>query len=577
MSRSTFLFLLSLLSFLLFLALEPLLGFSLFGSDTGEYYRLTAGLVGTGHIPTGSAYGGWGFGYPDFPGTFLLAGASAGALGLDPLSALTWVVPSVAVLSVLPLFLLFRRVFPSDAVALLGAAFASVAMPRLFSIAHPAPLALGDFLVVAGLWMFIEGRREIRWYFPLALVGASLIVTHHLSSYFFLVSAAGSLLLYELVRPGLWSRRFPARELAFLAAFSVGLFAYWFEYARSFATILPEGTAGIVSVSLGGFIAGALVGLLAVGWIIRWRRSRGSTRVGWVRFPTDFSVARDTAILLVGAFGAAAALLFVYLPGTSQSTTSGAILYYTPVLLIGAFAAGSRRLFSESRMGLYAHSWLGAIGLSAAFGILSNSAVILPSRHAEYLLIPIGLLAALGAGRLIARLGDERGRRAMWAGALGVVVLIAANAAIAYPPPADLVGFQEGLTHQDAALWMWVGVGVPGWAVVASDHRLSSMIFGFDGNRATWDSTPSLFLGSSRSAMLSELNGSLAPHGTPRPVNAVAIDQTMYGGVALDPSQGASPLSAAAKAWFGAPPFVPLYENGPQAVYWVVAPGSSAT
>ena len=82
-------------------------------------------------------------------------------------------------------------------------------MPRMFSLAHPAPLALGDLFVVAALWMFVEGRRDVRWYFPLALTGGALIVTHHLSTYFFLVSALGSLILLELAVPGRWSRRLP--------------------------------------------------------------------------------------------------------------------------------------------------------------------------------------------------------------------------------------------------------------------------------------------------------------------------------------------------------------------------------
>ena len=63
---------------LVFLALEPFLSYALFGSDTGEYYTLTASLLSTGHLPHGAAYGGWGTSYPDFPGIYLLAGAGGG-------------------------------------------------------------------------------------------------------------------------------------------------------------------------------------------------------------------------------------------------------------------------------------------------------------------------------------------------------------------------------------------------------------------------------------------------------------------------------------------------------------------
>ena len=72
MNRAQFLWLLALALALVFLALQPLQSFAIFGSDTGEYFRLTSDLVTTGHIPL-TSYNGWGFAYQDFPGIFLVA------------------------------------------------------------------------------------------------------------------------------------------------------------------------------------------------------------------------------------------------------------------------------------------------------------------------------------------------------------------------------------------------------------------------------------------------------------------------------------------------------------------------
>ena len=203
--------------------------------------------------------------------------------------------------------------------------------------------------------------------------------------------------------------------------------------------------------------------------------------------------------------------------------------------------------------------------------------MLLPARHAEYLLIPVGLLTAIGVGRLVARLEDRSGRAGVIAGSLAVLLLLAANAAIAYPPQAEFGGFQEGLTQQDAALWMWVGIAAPPTATVASDHRLSSMIFGFDGNNATWDSTPALFTGSNWSAALAELNSSDAPHSY-HPINLVAVDAAMFTGVALVPTDLAPPMSSSAASHLtGGPPFIALYKNGQQSVYWVIDPTAPAT
>jgi hypothetical protein len=576
-NRSIVLWLGALVLLLVFVALEPLSTFPIFGSDTGEYYSLTSDLVTTGHLPLAS-YAGWGYGYQDFPGIFVVAGGVAGAVGTGPLNALQVAIPVLAVLSVVPLFLLFRRLFPNDAIALLGAGLATVAMPRMFSLAHPAPLALGDLFVVGALWMLVEGRRDVRWYVPLALTGGALVVTHHLSTYFFLVTALGGLVILELAAPGRWSRRLPARELAFLGGLGAVALAYWLAYAQAFKdhvlgapfdTLSPAGVAAIV--------AAPIVLVVLLGGLFRWRRARAAARSRGApgpRLPTDRAIVRDVAIIGGGVIVGVSLLLVVPLPGTSQVASAGTILWFVPLILLIAGAAGARRLVYFQRLGPFTLAWVAAVGLSALIALGTGDAVVSPLRHAEYLLIPIGLLAAVALGRLVARLGDAGGRRAAAAGATALVLLLAANAAIAYPPPSDFGGFQEGLTGADAAVWEWVGMGLPPNAVVASDHRISSMVFGFDGNPATWDSTPALFNGGPGDwpQVAAELNASYAPHGTPRPVDAVIVDATMYQGVALDPNAIAAPLSGSAQGWLSGAPFIPVYESGPQVVYWVDGP-----
>lgn len=580
MRRETLFWLGAAGALVVFLSLEPYLSFSLFGSDSGEYYRLTSALVATGHLPTGGAYIGWGTAYPDFPGIFLLAGAGAESFGISTFDALTIIIPVVAALSFFPLFLLFRRLFPKDEVALLGAAFAAVMMPRVFSIAHPAPLALGDFLCVAALWMFVESRRDTRWYLPLSVTGAALIVTHHLSTFFFILSALGGLLLLELWRPGLWSRRFPTRELLFIGGLSTATLLYWFYGTHAFvATVLGPGLGGS---ALAGFLpleAGAVLAVVLVGLIIRSRRGWSRPQRSWVRLPADRSLFRDLILLTVLIFGGIAIVVFVPLPGTSQLTTPAAIFWFTPVFIVGILTAGTRRTPTVSRMGPFSVTWTAALGIGCAVTLLatylatSSSIVeaIPASRYVEYLLIPIGLMAAIGAARLVARAGDRGGRRALVAASVAILVVVAANAAIVYPPQADFGGFQEGYTVADSGLWMWAGTngsGIPMNQVVASDHRLSSAIFGFDGNRATWGSTPSLFTGSNWTQAEAELESSPAPH-TNYPVAYVVVDSVMYTGVALNPAGAALPLSPSAIQWFSGLPFVPVYENGQNVIYLV--------
>ncbi|MCI4326751.1 MAG: hypothetical protein L3K16_03830 [Thermoplasmata archaeon] len=571
MDRSDLAWLGSAILLLVFVALEPLLTFPIFGSDTGEYYNLTSALLTSGHLPSAASYAGWGFAYSEFPGLFEVSAATAGATGVGVLPALQVVAPVLAALAVVPLFLLFRRFVGNDTVAILGATLGAVFMPRMFSVAHPAPLALGDFLVIGALWMFLESRRDVRWYVPLAVTAAALVFTHHLSTYFFAVSALGLVVLPELVWPRRWSVRFPLREFAFVAVLLTGAIAFWF-HDQAFSAIVSHPVAGL-TLTYPFVESFAMGGLVVAAALVAFRRRMGGSRPIRLKFPSDRSVIRDAVVLLVGIYGGLALLIVHPLPGTTgQTTTVAALVFFTPLLLAIVLTSGSRRLLGFSRDGPLALLWVAAIGVSAILALALGESTISPERHAEYLVIPLGLVVAICLGRLVGLAHDRAGRPAAISVALAVVVLVAANAAIAYPPPALLDGFQEGLTNGDAAVWMWTGIAVPVGDAVASDHRVSSMVFGFDGNPATWDSTTALLWGTNASAAYAELNSTLAPHVN-RAVAVVIVDGTMRTtGVALEPGGVALPLSANATRWLDAVPFVPVYENGGTTVYWVDFP-----
>lgn len=580
MRRSTLVLLASLALFAVFLGLEPLLTYAVWGSDTGEYYSLTNFLVQHGSFELGS-YTGWGStGYQYFPGTFEVGAAVAGATGADPLLSLEIAIPALAALSVLPLFLLFRRFVARDDIALLGAALAAVAMPRLFDLSHAAPLALGDFLAVATLWAFVEQRRDPRWIVVFVLSGGALIFSHHLSSYFFLVSALGLLVGLELFAPRRWSIRYPLREFFMLGGFVVALFAFWIGYTRTFvATIVSAHVDGVL-LPAEAFPAGALIFIALLGYLVHLRRTRApipALSLKRLRWPNRFRLYRDALVLGIAIFGGLAILLVVPLPSTGVEVTPFELLWYTPVLLLVPLAAGGRALVSFARLGMAPYLWLLGVGLSALVMLATNNSVISPERHAEYLVIPLGFAAAVALGRLIGSWRAAGHPRAWVAGVMAVLLLVGANAVIAYPPPVAIAGFQEGFTPQDLALASWASASLGNNATLASDHRLSDLYFGLSGQPATWDTTPALFNGNDSLLADQELDSSYAPHCFHH-IDAVAVDATMVQtGVALNPSDPAVPMSSAALDRLGTPTFALLYQSGSQEVWWVTGAGIAYT
>ena len=64
-----------------FTRLSPLLTFTFWGSDIGEYFTILRPLNVTGRLPT--TYAGWGITYPLFPGMFLAQDAPALLGGIE--------------------------------------------------------------------------------------------------------------------------------------------------------------------------------------------------------------------------------------------------------------------------------------------------------------------------------------------------------------------------------------------------------------------------------------------------------------------------------------------------------------
>src|SRR5438552_508284 len=237
--------------------LSPLWSFLYWGSDTGEYFAILRDLVRTGHVST--TYDGWGVTYPYFPGMFFLQGGLAHLSGLDLPTVLNVLVPILGALSVVPIFLIARRVTGEDRVALFAAAVLVGAIPHAYTTAHPAPATVGNLLALTGLLLFLRLRTDRAALVPLAVVSGTLIATHHLSLYFFLLMVLGTIIVQGLARPWRWTAG-SKREVAYASLLLAGTFVYWLVYATTFRDFDGDGLP--VNAWLVVLLVSAIVGIV---------------------------------------------------------------------------------------------------------------------------------------------------------------------------------------------------------------------------------------------------------------------------------------------------------------------------
>ncbi len=236
MKKWSFFALLSVFLLGLTMRILPLFHYALWGSDTGEYYFLTKALVENHYILFD--YPGWGFGYPYFPGMFILTG-SAGLLGLNKMAMLSLITPIISSLSVILIFFITKNVFKDDRIGIVSALLFAVAIPHVFTTSHPMPGSLGDFLLLFCVLLFIKSYNNKKFILLLVPSTITLIVTHHLSSYFLFISILFFVFIRELLQKKSDKKKLRI-ELPFLGFLFIGMMIQWLWIAKPFEKIIYD-------------------------------------------------------------------------------------------------------------------------------------------------------------------------------------------------------------------------------------------------------------------------------------------------------------------------------------------------
>jgi hypothetical protein len=534
--------------------------YEVWGSDTGEYYYITNQLASDGYIET--EYDGWGFGYPHFPGLFYLSGASHFLTGMDVLWSLTVIIPIAASLSVFVVFLISRMLFKNDAAGLLASAFVAVAMPSVFATSHPMPGSLGDLLLFSSVLFLIASLKNNKFIPLLVLSALALTITHHLSSYFLFTMIFGGLFVAGII--GNKDKREIKLSWAFLLLFLSMLALFWVIGAKPFSERVISMAFDLpfwIVLSL-GFI------VLFVVYFLIWIRRR----ISWCykpKFPKSYRTIVLFIVLLCIIFFVLGFLVLVKVPGTEVQLTPETVLLFTPLVVLLAFTSVGAGYIKMYKHGMVVFGWIFALLASLFLAIFTSNRVLLTYRHPQYFMLPLALAVGLGIVMLIDSItNDQRNFKKGLSVGL-VIVLLGLTSLSAYPPTEVMGGFQEGTSEAEMQGVAWAKNSLEEGATVATDHRMSSMLFGFGGLNATWDEAYKTLHAPSYEECEDEIESISIPSGE-KSINYILLDDEIKEGVALLQWENAKAMSQKAQDKFEKYPFIKLYEANGVEVYGMV-------
>jgi len=542
--------------------LYPYTKYYTWGSDTGEYYWILNYFSQNHKMPLN--YYGWALVY-HFMYTFFATLSPLVQIGLEPLFVLKHVEPILVAMSSVIMYVLIRRIGGSPLSSFLGSLAYSLAIPRVFPVSHPMPGALAELFLIFLYLLHLEAyRNKSLLYVELFLASLPFALAHHLTQFVFIASIGTLSLFHRLYG-------FEEKSVNDFLVFSVSYFSfvfYWFsvpQFEQIIRDALKLGRQEIILLSIILFVVYALI-VMVLPPKIKFRRVY--PKPDYKKIMTYFAI----YLAIVGIFSVVS--IYIGVPGTDIKIRPTTLLFLLPTLIIGFSAYVGWLKIKSKEESIPIISWILAIAFLALYGTVTKSTVFIPYRYAQYIWTPTSILLGLGLGEILVktiRIIEIRPHLKKYKEyVLGSICALLAISLIltAYPPQEALGGFEEGTTWKTFEGILWMRDHLPRSVTIASDHRLSSLVFGFTGINATWDTGARILLSEDLNETLEMMKFFETPSGYKR-IDYVVFDIDTIKGVAGVQWENAEPMSDKALMKFKTKYFEEVYNNGYIFVYRV--------
>jgi hypothetical protein len=354
-------------------------------------------------------------------------------------------------------------------------------------------------------------------------------MSHHLTSYFYLISLIG-IIFVENIKDKNWTPTL-RKDVIYILTNSLLMFAYWAFIAITVYESFMGGGLSFGKYRLDPIFIVIMFYILffamfAVIKFIRKHKKSIKERISLVRsklvkekekyrfnrFAKKFFLALILEFLAVGFF-----TFIAELPWTGFKLTPHAVFYISPLLVVVALAVAGFSYTYRTKNGKFICGWIFAILLSFTYAIVTENGIILAHRHLEYMMAPLAIFAVYGLGGifsdpenkiLLSKLLDKKDlylttkakkikisyrRRILHLFVILVVVM--SLAAWGYPSHRSLNISVEDISAEDIAVIEWMSENLDkNITIIASDHRLGRMAeaYGFnttkDKTRNMWES-----------------------------------------------------------------------------------------
>jgi len=539
------------------------------GSDFGIYFGLAKDFVKSGELY--NPYYGWGSSYNYFPVLYSISGFAHWITGIDLMTVMTKIAPIFGGLTVLIFYFLVYELLHNRKIAILSSLILAVLPFHVYQLSHAAPLTIGHFFMILSLYFFVKYRKKTIYLYPLFISTVLLIMSHHLTTYFYLISLI-FIVFFENASKDKWTLHLK-KDVFYILLTSILVFSYWAFIATPVydgfmnrgLNFFGNGIGAVFTIFLFYSLFFASFGVARLTrrfskYLIKAKESNKKTnskkflRILYKLNPfirkKNPSLKSRIYIFVIALISYVSVLIyFTHNPLFWQgySLNIEAVLLITPFLVALDFALAGFRYTSQQKNGFFIRGWTFALLFSLLFAMITNNRVLLPHRHLEYLMYPIAIISVFGIGSIFSdpdfkeifsnfkesirfpRIKPKKDfKRLGIFAAIILIFLVVSNAALVYPAHESLnqshPRVRDEIYAEDISVINWMTANLnENYSLIVSDHCLERMIEAEDFI-TTEDQIEDLWSARNFSGCLEELFGIGQGHSK---ITHVVIDKFM--------------------------------------------------
>ena len=128
-------------------------------------------------------------------------------------------------LSILVFYFFVYELIKNKKIAMISALFLAVLPFHVYQTSHASPLTMGHFFMILSMYLFLKYRKNTKYTIPLLISTALLIMSHHLTTYFYLIILI-FVIFIENIKNKSWTITLK-KDIYYIITSTVMTFSYW--------------------------------------------------------------------------------------------------------------------------------------------------------------------------------------------------------------------------------------------------------------------------------------------------------------------------------------------------------------